>query len=67
MFGLEINQLADLLKKSDPNQGDSDSDEEQVIIASMLFFSCKLLNILAEEKSYGTFNSRKCCFTSSKH
>lgn len=38
MFGLEINQLADLLKKSDPNQGDSDSDEEQVIIASMLFF-----------------------------
>ncbi|CAF4414866.1 unnamed protein product, partial [Rotaria magnacalcarata] len=29
MFGLEINKLADLLKHSDPNRADSDSDEDQ--------------------------------------
>ena len=30
MYGLEINQLATLLKDCDPNRNDSDSDEEQV-------------------------------------
>jgi hypothetical protein len=30
MFGLEINQLANLLKQTNPNQNDSDSEDEQV-------------------------------------
>ena len=30
MFGLEINQLANLLKQSNPNEHDSDSDDDQV-------------------------------------
>jgi hypothetical protein len=30
MYGLEINQLANLLKDTNPNQNDSDSDEDQV-------------------------------------
>jgi len=30
MYGLEINQLANLLKQSDPNRNDSDSDDDQV-------------------------------------
>ncbi|CAF3017299.1 unnamed protein product [Rotaria sp. Silwood2] len=29
MYGLEINQLANLLKQSDPNRDDSDSDDDQ--------------------------------------
>ena len=32
MYGLEINQLATLLKDCDPNKNDSDSDEEPVSI-----------------------------------
>ncbi len=32
MYGLEINQLASLLKESDPNRNDSDSDDDQVYI-----------------------------------
>jgi hypothetical protein len=30
MYGLEINQLANLLKETDPNRNDSDSDDDQV-------------------------------------
>ncbi|CAF3714068.1 unnamed protein product [Rotaria sordida] len=29
MYGFEINQLANLLKQSDPNRDDSDSDDDQ--------------------------------------
>lgn len=32
MFGFEINQLADLLKQTDPNRNDSDSEDDQVDI-----------------------------------
>ncbi|CAF3442966.1 unnamed protein product [Rotaria sp. Silwood1] len=31
MYGFEINQLANLLKQSDPNRDDSDSDDDQIL------------------------------------
>lgn len=45
MYGLEINQLANLLKETDPNRKDSDSEDEDQVIheeknKSLYFLFC---------------------------
>jgi hypothetical protein len=37
MYGLEINQLADLLKQTDRNQNDSDSDDDDQVLTKIYF------------------------------
>lgn len=65
MFGFEINQLADLLKETDPNKHDSDSDDDQVILKKF-FFQCQQLIIVAEKKCQCTFNACEFYFSSTK-
>lgn len=68
MYGLEINQLANLLKESDPNRNDSDSEDDQVlhkrkkrIVHFISYF------ILAKKNSSCSFNSSKFCISSTKN
>jgi hypothetical protein len=43
MYGLEINQLANLFKQSDPNRNDSDSEDDDQVFTNSNFFCFMLI------------------------